>query len=541
MGLLSKKADKVSCDFQINFPTSDETFSRLNSDVRGRLTLSIREKLEDILTVEVGLRGLCRTQHVIQGGSGPVFFNEDVPLFSTSNIFFDSSQGDEKSTISSGRRFDVPFAFKFPTDQALPSSCSMVGSSSGNHLSVFYETYVRFHYLSSFVGRKKHFDVDRALHYQGLSNISRPTGAQLVTSTIEFSGGKSGLFKSSKSARKKDLKIQADLVVPQPLILNSTLDSLPITFTYFPTGPMEPGLQGLFEVKALWLKVNQDLKVICQGNKFSISRKHPFLEVQEINEKLDVAKFTYNKQSNAYSYSTTLGQLTGDRTTKLNAFLEEPLMGDFEVTNVFTNNNTFSINLTVNDLQSSQEQKFKFHSGFLFDFAGPQQMGQNGLPPNFVGPQQMGQNGPPPNFVGPQQMGQNGPPSNNYGYPQQMNQNGSPHGYPQQMNQNGPPPNYGYPQAPQQMNQNGPPPNNYGYPQQMGQNGPPPNFAGPQQMNQNGPPPNYGYPPQQIIQNGPPPNYGYPPQQMNQNGPPPNYGYPQQMGQNGPPPNMYHY
>ncbi|GMG53938.1 unnamed protein product [Ambrosiozyma monospora] len=153
--------------------------------------------------------------------------------------------------------------------------------------------------------------------------------------------------------------IHAKLSAPQAVNLYSTLDIFSITFELPLTTGLEPDFVykgqstklGFFRVVSMWVTVDQDVSIQCKGYSYRTLKKLPLLQFNNLNKEFDIADFEFDERNKTYFYTTTLGILVDNSTSPIVRKIRDPIMGDFEIPEVFINRNIMSLNVEISDSQ----------------------------------------------------------------------------------------------------------------------------------------------------------------------------------------------
>ncbi|GME77350.1 unnamed protein product [Ambrosiozyma monospora] len=390
------RKEKVKSDFKIEYPNPQEMFSQDDTHVTGKMKLEIIHHLNRVLSIDIGFRGYYLTRYTEQvDTNSSVTYEETTDLFDESRRIFEPKEQKNKSskgcTLPAGESFDMSFAYEFPSDQNLPSSCYRLGKegSERGNVSVCYEVYTCFSYIPSILGKKKKTYYSSNLKYQGCCDVEHWESTHMSQSSLSFPGKlkimipdeeqgvlvknymkgahvHSRLLRSvfddnykkgniDQFAKKSEINVK--LSIPQPLYLYSTLDAFSITFELPLNTSLEPDYTykgqstklGFFRVTFMWLKLIQDVKIYCKDYSYKTVKKSPLLQLSDLNVDLDVANFKFDEANNTYFHTTTLGKLVGDSISCIISKTDDPIVGDFDVHKVFTNKNTLSLNMEISD------------------------------------------------------------------------------------------------------------------------------------------------------------------------------------------------
>ncbi|GMG21179.1 unnamed protein product [Ambrosiozyma monospora] len=411
----------VKPEFQISHLTPNKFFTQDYNQVTGNITLNVTNPLQDIISIEIGLRGSCLTRFQESYNLGNLANDQHhkhtTPLFNQSNVVYQSPAAvcavpgqvtaAVAAPIAPGSVFHFPFQFEFPRGFALPSSCDRVGENRDDkgYLSVSYQVYARFNYRSLISSTGDYFEFTTLLNYQGGSNVGNSgigsgvrrayfetvftgkskvlvvdeTSDQLVENQVK-SGKKNSralrsLFNDKYKKQNigkfvKDVAIRMALDVPQLLNIAGPLDSITVTFEFPGIAELEPDFAykgkstrlGCFKVESVWFKLIQDLTIHSEGFTYQTTKRNRLFKFNDINKEFDLATFTYNQELQAYCYTISLGELVGTGASIM-SILTAPVMGDFNMAGVFSNSNTLAVNIEISDAQTtnSHSKKAKFH------------------------------------------------------------------------------------------------------------------------------------------------------------------------------------
>ncbi|GME71522.1 unnamed protein product [Ambrosiozyma monospora] len=431
-----RRKKHIHPEFEIDYPTANRIFTPDYNRVLGTLHLTVTEPLDSIVSIEVGLRGVCIAKFTetkrVNDSTRKIYHTEVSKIFGKKKTAYESQTevGTRQSMLLPGKKFDIPLDFNFPTRVVIPSSVEKFGDDADNrgYVTIAYEAYARVNYVSSFLKRDSFFEYIASLDFQGGSNahfenaqncndlqsenifrsklkllIPDESSGELVASHIREAHRHSRFIRQLFNDHYKkenivkytrDVQLRLSLTIPEYFNLTSSLSTFSVTIECPGLSQLEPDfnfkgvstLLGLFEIESISLKVIQEMTMYCKGHKYQYSRKLPILTQSFTTDKpkFDIVDFTYDKERQCHYFTTSLGALIGDDTSIIDK-LKKPVVGDTDLPGHFRNKNTLAVNIIVCDAQVTDHhtKKFKFHAQTTIDCTLPTPPPD--IPPSYPG------------------------------------------------------------------------------------------------------------------------------------------------------------
>ncbi|GMG40537.1 unnamed protein product [Ambrosiozyma monospora] len=410
--------------FEIDYPTANKIFTKNYNKIKGKIELTVLEKIRGVVSIDVGFRGLCIVKYTITRQKNKKFKGDDdklektkskdkevTELFSEKHPIFESFKTSEQNTqtLPAGKSFTVPLSFEFK-DAKLPSSCEKFGTGyadkSKGYTTISYQIFIRVNYISDVFKKLPFFESVVHLDYQGCSNVPftpSPPGTIpteqtfqskrkilipdessgiLVPNPVASAHRNSRFFRSffddnlkKENANKyfSDVKLYIALTVPQVFNLMSSLAALPVTIEFpdvHDLNKLEPDFTykgestylGLFEITEISIKLTHVLEMRCKKKRYTCTRQTSLLsrELAKNNRPKFDVADLEYDKLREVFYYSTSLGEILKDDTVLFDMLTHPVMGDVDIPGHFRNTNILSINIIVSDCQTTDSQSKKF-------------------------------------------------------------------------------------------------------------------------------------------------------------------------------------
>ncbi|GME74023.1 unnamed protein product [Ambrosiozyma monospora] len=187
--MLSRRKKSIRPEYEIDYPTANRIFTKDYNKIKGKIELTVLEKIKGVVSIDIGFRGLCIVKYTISRQKNKKFKGGDDRLEKTrskdkevTELFFEKhtvfesleTSGKNSQSLPPGKHFTFPLTFEFK-DEKLPSSCEKFGTDydgkSKGYTTISYQIFIRVNYLSDVFKKLSFFEYVVHVDYQGCSNV----------------------------------------------------------------------------------------------------------------------------------------------------------------------------------------------------------------------------------------------------------------------------------------------------------------------------------------------------------------------------------